>query len=116
MATIYVTEDQLALIKESSEEVTFYRFFIEVKNYMKDLLNDPIEAKPSEFFSKHGISKSTLLNKLLERGIVNRKETIDEPTDADGNITSSHTLQYSIPRKNFELKLHRLYSYFFERS
>lgn len=115
---IYLKEDKLLLIKESDEkekeEVTFYKFFTEVKNFLKKLLDDPIGAKPSSFFEENGISKSNLLNKLLDKGIVRKKENIDEPNDADGKMKSMHYLQYSIPKKNFEEKIHRLYSYFFE--
>ena len=113
--TIYLTERQVNLIRESKDEVTFYEFFTEVKNYLKELLVNPIDAKPSPMFSKHGINKSKLLNKLLERGIVIRTETIDEPNDAEGKKFSMYHVKYSIPRKNFEQKIHRLYSYFFEK-
>ena len=48
---VYLREDKLVLIKESEEEeVTFYKFFTEVKNFLRDLLDDPINAKPSGFF------------------------------------------------------------------
>jgi len=112
---IYLKEDKLILIKESEEEiVTFYKFFTEVKNFLQDLLDDPINAKPSVFFKNNGISKSTLLNKMLDRDIIKKKENIDEPTDADGKMKSMHHIQYSVPRKNFEQKIKRLYTYFFE--
>ena len=112
---VYINENKLILIKENEEEeVTFYKFFTEVKNFLKDLLDDPINAKPSGFFKTHGISKNTLLNKMMEKDIVAKKENIDEPNDADGNMKSMHYLQYRVPRKNFEQKIKRLYSYFFE--
>lgn len=96
------------------EDVTFYKFFTEVKNFIQDLLDDPIGAKPSGFFKAHGISRSLLLNKMLDRDIITKKENIDEPNDADGKMKSMHYLQYKVPRKNFEQKIKRLYSYFFE--
>jgi len=113
---VYITEDKLRLLKEDADEVTFYSFFTEVKNFMSKLLEDPIGAKPSEFFKEHGISRSTLLNKLLERGIITKKEKIDEPNDADGKLKSMHYIQYKVPKKDFEQKMHRLYSYFFEKN
>lgn len=111
---IYLREDKLMLIKESEEDVTFFKFFTEVKNFIRDLLDDPIEAKPSGFFKTHGISRSLLLNKMLDKDIINKKENIDEPNDADGNKKSMHYIQYKVPKKNFEKKIKRLYSYFFE--
>jgi len=112
---VYISENKLVLIKENEEEeVTFYKFFTEVKNFIKDLLDDPINAKPSGFFKTHGISKSILLNKMMDRDIISKKENIDEPNDADGKMKSMHYLQYRVPRKNFEQKIKRLYAYFFE--
>ena len=76
---IYINENKLPLLKESNEEVTFYEFFTKTKNFIKDLLSDPINAKPDNMFKSHGISRSALLNKLLDRGIVTKKEDIKEP-------------------------------------
>lgn len=111
---IIIREDKLMLIKESTDEVTFYNFFTELKNFIKDLLDNPIGAKPSTLFSAHGINRSSLINKMIDRNIIVRKENIDEPNDADGNMKSMHYVQYKVPRKNFEQKIKRLYSYYFE--
>lgn len=112
---IIINEKKLLLLKESDdEEVTFYKFFTEVKNFLKDLLEDPINAKPSEFLTSHGVSKTELLDKMLDKDIIKKKENIDEPNDASGNMKSRHYLQYSVPKKNFEGKMKRLYSSFFE--
>ena len=113
---IYLTESQLVTLSESNDEVTFYKFFNEVKNFIKRLLDDPINAKPSLFFKEHNISKSKLLNKMLDRGIITKKEDIREPNDADGKMKSMHYIQYKVPKKNFEQKIRRLYSYFFEKN
>ncbi len=112
---IIISEKTLPLLKESQDEVTFYRFFTECKNFIKDILNDPFNAKPSDFFKSHGISRSILINRMLDRGILTKKESINEPFDDNGNKKSMHYLEYKVPKKNFEQKMHRLYSYFFER-
>ena len=114
MKSIIIKESSLPILKESQEEVTFYKFFSEAKDFIKDLLNDPLHAKPKEFFKNHGISRSILINRMLDRGILTKKETINEPYDADGKLQSMHTLEYKVPKKNFERKMRRLYSYFFE--
>ena len=111
---VYINESKLPLLRESNEEVTFYEFFTKTKNFIKDLLSDPINAKPDNMFKAHGISKSTLLNKLLDRGIVTKKEDIKEPNDADGKMKSMHYIQYKVPKKNFEQKIKRLYQYFYD--
>ena len=111
---VVLKEEKLLLLKESNDEVTFYKFFTEVKNFLKKLLVDPINAEPSDFIKSHGITKNDLLNKMLDKDIINKKENIDEPSDADGKMKSRHYLQYSIPKKNFEEKMRKLYLYFFE--
>lgn len=116
MKKIILSENKLLILKESEEEVTFYKFFTEVKNFIQGLLDDPINASPSDFLRTHGIGKNDLLNKMLERDIIKKKENIDEPTDADGKMKSMHHLEYKVPKKNFERKMHRLYSYFFEKN
>lgn len=114
MKTIIINENCLPILKESQEEVTFYKFFTEAKAFIKGLMNDPLHAKPNGFFKNHGISRSILINRMLDRSILTKKETINEPYDADGKLQSIHTLEYRVPKKNFERKMRRLYSYFFE--
>lgn len=112
---VIITEDKLNLLKESANEVTFYEFFTDVKNFISDLLDDPFGANVSQMLKTHGFNRSMLINKLLDRGIITKKEKIDEPYDADGNLKSMHYVQYKVPRKNFEQKMHRLYDYFFKK-
>lgn len=112
--TIIINEKALPIIKESQEEVVFDDFFKELKQFLIDLLTDPVNAKLSDFFKNHGISKTTLLNRMLSRGIISKKETINEPNDADGKPTSMHSLSYKVLANNFPQKVERLYQYFFQ--
>ena len=116
MKQIFLTESQISVIKESEEEITFYRFFTELKSFLKELLKDPINAKPGKMFTSHMISRSKLMNKMLDLKIIVKKEGFDEPSDADNNKKSVHKIKYSVPVSNFERKIHRLYSFYFERN
>ena len=53
---IYITENQLMRLSESKDEVTFFKFFTEVKNFIKKLLDDPVNAKLNQFFKDNNIS------------------------------------------------------------
>lgn len=116
MKKIIIKENALPLLKESQEEVTFYKFFNEAKTFLKELLNNPLHPNIPDFFKTHGISKSVLINRMLDRDIITKKESINEPYDADGNKKSMHYLEYKVPKKDFERKLRRLYTYFFENN
>lgn len=116
MKKVIIKESALLLLKESQEEVTFYKFFNEAKAFLKELLNNPLHPNIPDFFKTHGISKSVLINRMLDRDIITKKESINEPYDADGNKKSMHYLEYKVPKKDFERKLRRLYTYFFENN
>ena len=105
---IYITEAQL---QELKQQVTFFCFKNKLIAFLKQLLEDPINATLDGFFPMNGISRSTLMKQLLKRGIIERDEKVKEE---EGK--SVYTVKYTVPRANFKTKLKRLYSYFFERS
>lgn len=109
----YISENKLPLLKEAIEtdEVTFYSFFNKIKNFIKNLLHDPVDAEPDKMFKLHGIGKTTLLKKMLNRNIIEKKQKIEE---VDGS--ARYYVQYKVPKRNFELKLRRLYSELFEKN
>lgn len=107
---IYINESQIRLIEMSQEEVTYYQFFNHLKHYLKELLTDPNNAKPGDLFTTHGYSSGELLKKMLDRGLINRKENIKElPYEPNGDKEAKYIVKYSVPRKNFEKKMRRLY-------
>lgn len=111
---IYISESKLHLLKESNDEVTFYSFFTNVKNFIQELLVDPINAKPNDFLRAHGFNRSGLVKKLVDRGIITKKEDIKEVSEEGDNKQSKYSVQFKVPKKNFEKKMHRLYSRLFE--
>ena len=72
MTKIYIKENQVSLLinEEQREEVTFYEFVINVKQFLKDLLKKPIEAKPSDLLTKAGLTKDELLKKMKDIGMI----------------------------------------------
>ena len=115
MRTIILPESCTSLLKESQEEVTFFKFFTELKKFIVSLLEDPVNAVPQQFFTAHGLDAKTLKNKMIERNIIVRKEKIDEPADEDGNVKSMYHVSYSVPKQNFKKKVRRLYQEVFEK-
>lgn len=108
MKIVYLNESQ---INEIKEQVTFFSFQNNVIVFLKALLNDPINAQVTNFFRNNGINKSSLLKMLLKKNIIEKKEKI---TEIDGK--SVYSVQYKIPKRNFRLKLKRLYQSYFENN
>lgn len=111
--TIIISEAQLETLRKSmdmiNEEVTFYSFMSHIKSYLKELLTDPIYAKPDAFLVSNGLDGERALSLLMDNGIITRDEKIDSSGDKDQFVIS-----YKIPRQNFERKMKRLYSKLFE--
>ena len=107
---IYINESQLQVLKESTKEVTFESFFNNVKSFLSELLTDPLNAKVSDLFTSHGHSQKDLLKKMIDRGLITRKENIKElPYEPNGKKEAKMIIKYSVPRKNFDKKMRRLY-------
>lgn len=121
MKKIYIKEEKLSLFLNEEKEVTFYEFFINAKSFLKDLLKKPHEAEPSELFKKHGISKSDLIHRMKDVGLLKSNERIDEVPVSEGKKThpygtklvAKHYVKYSIPRNRFEEKMKVLYKELF---
>ena len=101
------------MLSKSLEEMTYFKFFTEVKKFLKGLLSNPLNADISDYLKGRGIDRDTLLDKMLDRGIVTKKEGFDERYDSKSmKKKSMHHLKYTVPSKNFEDKMHRLYDFF----
>ena len=121
MKKIYINESQLDVINglENNEEDTFHEFCVSVKDLLKDLLKKPYEAKPSEIFTKRGITKDELISKMKDIGLVTSSEKINEVPKSIGEeekLVAQHTIQYKIPKSRFNEKIKHLYKELFTES
>lgn len=90
------------------KEVTLYGFMSHMKAYIKELLSNPIFAKPDAYLSVNGLGNGAALKYLLDDGIIERAEKVVDDNGDKFSVT------YRLPRKNFERKMKRLYSKLFE--
>ena len=115
MKTIIVTESQIETLRKNidmvNEEVTFFSFMSHIKAYLKQLLNDPIYAKPDAFLLSNGLDGEKTLSLLVDNGIIIKDEKIDSSGEKD-----MFSVSYKIPRQNFERKIKRLYSKLYEQN
>ena len=84
--------------------MTVYHFIIEVKTFLNNLLTAPLHVKTSDELNEYGLNEKKLINILIKRGILSRKENIK----IDNNI-AKHYLSYKVHRKDFNKKMHDIY-------
>lgn len=112
MKTIIISESQAKMLKENmhmiNEKMSEEAFISHVKNYLKQLLTNPIGAQPDAFLKSNGLDGKTLLPKLLDYDIIVKKtKIVSEGKDR-------FEIVYKIPRNNFEKKILRLYNELFD--
>ena len=112
MKTIIISESQAKMLKENmrmiNEKMSEEAFISHVKNYLKQLLTNPIGAQPDAFLKSNGLDGKTLLPKLLDYDIIVKKtKIVSEGKDR-------FEISYKIPRNNFEKKILRLYNELFD--
>ena len=112
---IYIKESQLEALREligNEKEVTFYEFFVQTKSFLKDLLNNPLQAEPSGLFKEKGLDKNQLVSKLKDYGLIKSSERIDEVPVEEGSDkkVAKHYVQYKVPRPRFKEKVRELYN------
>lgn len=104
---VHINESSLKILKP----LPFLPFFKEVLLFVKGLLNDPIGTKPSETLQKYGFNNGTLRKKLLDYGVITKKENISEPFDeTNGKMISRYSVSYKVPKENFKDKIRKLHA------
>ena len=90
--------------------MTFITFYEETIEFLKDMLKDPINARPSDTLEGAGYDNTRLRGLLRERGVVEMTERIDEPTDErTRSPRSMYHLSYKVRRDGFKDKLRELF-------
>lgn len=104
MKKIYINETQCNQIKEKE---TFFHFKNQILTFLKTLMIDPNNKKTNIYFGNKKISHQELINKMLKRGMIEKKESFDEVGDE-----SIHHIQYKIPKNKLKDGIKRLYIYY----
>lgn len=112
MKTIYVDE---CVFQEAMDylnrSITFQDFLSHTKAFLKQLLLNPAGADIDDYLRENGLTRNSLIQSLMDRGIVKRETKIDQINDSDKFLIS-----YSIPKRGFEYKMRRLFSFLFEKN
>lgn len=114
--TIIIKESQIPLLTETGDgKVMHYEFESKVRKYMKELYDNPCSPSYDKFFTDHNIPENILQNKMLDLGIISKKDNITEPEDADGKKHSVHSRKFIFSGKDFDDKMDKLYNTFFNK-
>lgn len=114
---IVISESVFNQLKESSEmEMTEYKFMSNIKNFLSELLSDPINAQPSFLLISNGFNRSKLIQLLLHNNIIIKDEKICDKDENNQPKTATMKVKYKVPKKDFKHKLKKLYIKNFEKN
>ena len=112
---IVITEN---MVKELNEtfQMSEYKFISNIKQFLSDLLIDPVTAKVPFILKEYGLNRYKLLNYLLKYEIIEKEESISDKDENGEPKTATMKIKFKVPKKNFNRKLKKLYIRLFERN
>lgn len=102
-------------MKGKELETTFWRFYSEMRVFISKLFKDPIKAKPGAYLTDRGLTRKRLIDDMIKRNIIERSEKILDGTNSDKK-KPTYTVKYKIYKEDFEKKMKRLYTKYFEKN
>lgn len=112
---IIVNESDISKISEKLE-MTEQKFHSNIKHFISQLLQDPVNAQPSYIFKFYGYNRSLLLRYLIGSGILLKDEHISDKDENGNPKTATMMIKFKCPKKNFDKKLQKLYIRLFEKN
>ena len=113
--TIVISSNTVQMITEELE-MSEYKFYNNIKHFLKSLLEDPINTTVPLLLKKYGIIRSKLLRELLNFNIIEKEERINDKDENGEAKTATMMIKYRVPKKNFDRKLKKLYIKLFEKN
>lgn len=99
-------------------KMTEQKFHSNIRKFISQLLQDPVNAQPSDLFKLYGFKRSTLLSHLLngKDPILIKKERISDKDENGEPKTATMMVKFMCPKKNFDRKLQKLFIKLFEKN
>lgn len=113
---IMVSEETYNSINSASDKMTYFSFMIHVKEFLKELLSNPANAKPDLELLLRGLNRGKLIGLLMRNGLLERNERIKDKDDEGNYVEPKMMIKFRIPTHNFKRKLKKLYIKLFERN
>jgi hypothetical protein len=113
--TIVITESSADILKDMLN-MTEYKFNSNIKHFIGQLLQDPVNAQVPLIFKANNINRSTLLSKLIDNGLIVKKERLSDKDENGEPKTVTMMVRYQCPKKNFDRNLKKLFIKMFEKN
>lgn len=97
------------------KEVTYYKFYSEIRSFLGKLKNKPLNTEPSKFLQDNGFDKKKLIHALIKRGILKRKESVKDPTNSE-ETQAMYYVKYSVVKEGFEDKIKKMFNEYFKKN
>ena len=98
----------------NAKDMTEYKFISNVKKFLSQLIDDPVNAQPSRVLKFNGLDRKKLISKLMDNGIIIKKERISDRDENGNPKTATMLVSFKIPREDFDHKMKKLYISLFE--
>ncbi len=114
---IVINESDLATVMNATE-MTEHKFHVNMRHFISELLQDPVNAKVPSIFGQRGYTRSSLLKYLLggKNPILIRSQRISDKDENGEPKTATMMVKFKCPKKNFERKLEKLFIKMFEKN
>lgn len=115
--TIIINESDLERLADMTE-MTEQKFHANIRHFISQLLQDPVNAKVPYIFSQRNFTRSSLLAYLLggKDPILIRDERISDKDENGEPKTATMMVKFRCPKKNFDRKLEKLFIKMFEKN
>ena len=108
------------VLNEMSDEweMTEYKFNSNIKRFLHDLLEDPINAQPAGLLKANidNLTRSKLIRMLRSVGLLEISQKISDKDENGEPKEATMKVRYLVPKQNFNRKLKKLYIRLFERN
>ena len=96
---IVINESDFKQLMDYSE-MTEQKFHSNIRKFISELLQDPVNAQPSSLFKFYGLNRSSLLHHLLSGNnpIIRRKERISDRDENGEPKTATMMVKFSCPK------------------
>jgi hypothetical protein len=108
--TIVISESAADAVK-----LTEFKFDFYVRKFLKELLDDAVNATPADIMVANGFDRKSLIDKLIGAEMLKREQNISEIGDGDDS-KAVMKVKFIVPRSGFDKKLRKLYRTLFSKT